>query len=394
MKVVRTIVPVGIGAFCIERFVDEITSDGLFVTVYDCGKGRRNSTSAKLKTIIDAELIRYNKTIDFLFLSHFDNDHINGLSYLIQTGMVNNADTTVYLPLIEAPHIFLYEYVNSLHYNVTIQLLKKHQIKIIFVRPDGQFGEHEQVHNGETKQDEEIFSGCLDIDSYTSLHPNLQANLIWNYIPFYLHDTGIYAEFLKYVLARPPYFFTEADFDNFQDWSEAEKRWLKSKYKSFRYSKARYNGAVSPINMNAMLLISDRTNNVQVKNVATTAHLHNMQNGVCRTFAGCNTSAIYASDVGLNNNQYFNRVRVAICNYVVNGIAGLFQIPHHASPHCYNKNIFACMPFEMAFCNCKQGSINPSYCIQYEHDAIKAKRPFIIVDNNSVRQLVQEILLR
>jgi beta-lactamase superfamily II metal-dependent hydrolase len=74
--VIRRFHPVGQGGFMSERH-------DCFNIVYDCG-----STSGiekyrnGIKTSFDMETLEGNKNIDFLFLSHFDYDHINGLSIL------------------------------------------------------------------------------------------------------------------------------------------------------------------------------------------------------------------------------------------------------------------------------------------------------------------------
>lgn len=80
MKFQRTIAPVGIGAFYIERFMDEQSGEINFVVVYDCGKGI--TTCGPLRNIIDTELGTYDKTEDLLFLSHFDKDHIVSKTHL------------------------------------------------------------------------------------------------------------------------------------------------------------------------------------------------------------------------------------------------------------------------------------------------------------------------
>ena len=48
----------------------------------------------------------------------------------------------------------------------------------------------------------------------------------------------------------------------------------------------------------------------------------------------------------------------------------------------------------MAFCNCKLFSTNPTYCIQYELDAMAYGKPYAIVDDNPVHKLEEEILIR
>lgn len=389
MKLIRTIATVGIGAFCIERFVDEDSGRCQFLVVYDCGKGRRNSTSKALKNIIDQELSICGKPVDFLFLSHFDNDHVNGLSYLLHSGLVNSTYTRVFLPLIQAPYLFLYEYINNLHYIESVNFLKQHGIKIIFVKPDKQLGE-EQMRE-EVYHDSELFSGSETIESYTPLILPNSVNAFWKYVPFYLEDNGIYNAFLAHVCHNNKYGVTQKDFHKFLLWPDYQKTWLKNMYKQFRYNKRLPFIGVSPINMNAMLLISDKTEEAKIQGTyilnANFSDEVNVTNPL-----GC--SALYTSDIGLNNQRYFNRVSGAIQNYIVYQRAGLFQIPHHASIHCYNSDTFQIMPFDMAFCNCKRFSTNPTYCIQYELDAITYGKPYAIVDDNPANKLEEEIVIR
>lgn len=144
--------------------------------------------------------------------------------------------------------------------------------------------------------------------------------------------------------------------------------------------------------MNAMLLISDKAENAQIQGTnINNAYLHDPSAALPGQI-GC--SALYTSDVGLNSTQYFNRVHSAILTHIVGQAAGMFQIPHHASVHCYNQNTFANMPFEMAFCNCKQYSSNPAYCNDYEVDAKILSKPYAIVDNYTTQKLEQEIFVQ
>lgn len=53
--------------------------------IYDCGAGRGKTPAAELISSIDSFLNQNtSKKIDLLAISHFDNDHINGLNYLSQ----------------------------------------------------------------------------------------------------------------------------------------------------------------------------------------------------------------------------------------------------------------------------------------------------------------------
>jgi beta-lactamase superfamily II metal-dependent hydrolase len=74
MKFIRTFHPVGQGAFYTER---HILDGEEFNIVYDCG-----SDSIKvLKKEIESTFCK-NQEIDVLFISHFHNDHVNGIDFI------------------------------------------------------------------------------------------------------------------------------------------------------------------------------------------------------------------------------------------------------------------------------------------------------------------------
>ena len=88
----RSFLPIGQGACYLERF--EIKDDeGQNITIlYDCG----SSTSLKLLENCLNERIKDGSTIHAVFISHFDEDHINGLPYIIKNYRVRN----LFVPLI------------------------------------------------------------------------------------------------------------------------------------------------------------------------------------------------------------------------------------------------------------------------------------------------------
>ncbi|QAB14425.1 MBL fold metallo-hydrolase [Hydrogenovibrio thermophilus] len=77
MLVQRTFHPVGQGAFYTEEHLKPRT-DIEFRVVYDCG----GSSGKIVKDEIDRKY-RKNEQIDAVFISHFHQDHINGLEYLL-----------------------------------------------------------------------------------------------------------------------------------------------------------------------------------------------------------------------------------------------------------------------------------------------------------------------
>ena len=69
---IRTFHPIGQGAFYTEEFNN-------FTAVYDCG----SETDLPLLHHEIRETFSAHQHINALFISHFDNDHINGLEYLL-----------------------------------------------------------------------------------------------------------------------------------------------------------------------------------------------------------------------------------------------------------------------------------------------------------------------
>ena len=85
MKLLRSFLPVGQGAFYVEKFVDD-NGERVFTAVYDCGTmSKPFNLDATIYHCFHADEI-----IDALFISHFHEDHINGVSILLQRCDVQN----------------------------------------------------------------------------------------------------------------------------------------------------------------------------------------------------------------------------------------------------------------------------------------------------------------
>ena len=108
----RTFYPVGQGAFYIEEF--ELYDGSTFTIVYDCG-----STTLKIREI-EKEIERVfpkGHQIDFLFISHFHADHINGINKLRKHCRIKE----VIMPLInDKTEIIILQALNYLETNDTI----------------------------------------------------------------------------------------------------------------------------------------------------------------------------------------------------------------------------------------------------------------------------------
>lgn len=77
----RTALPVGQGAFYYESFTD-VRANTIRHIVYDCGAlDNNNVTTQELPKEVD-ELLEKGDHINILFISHFDADHVNGITQL------------------------------------------------------------------------------------------------------------------------------------------------------------------------------------------------------------------------------------------------------------------------------------------------------------------------
>lgn len=84
MEHCRLIFPVGQGGFAIEMINED------YVVAYDCGSA---SSPEMLELSIDC-ISEFIKHIDLLFISHFDNDHVSGIRYLLDNITVEKAVTS------------------------------------------------------------------------------------------------------------------------------------------------------------------------------------------------------------------------------------------------------------------------------------------------------------
>lgn len=81
---IRSFLPVGQGAFYLEQFKE--FDDRKINVIYDCG-------SLTSKKIVESEIksnLYEGEEILFVFISHLDADHVNGLEFLLKYCNVKN----------------------------------------------------------------------------------------------------------------------------------------------------------------------------------------------------------------------------------------------------------------------------------------------------------------
>lgn len=85
MKVSRIVYPVGQGGMHYEHFSDGTNE---FCILYDCGGSTKSIIEKRLDHLLHSVKVKDNH-INVVFISHFHDDHINGLQYLLSKAKVD-----------------------------------------------------------------------------------------------------------------------------------------------------------------------------------------------------------------------------------------------------------------------------------------------------------------
>lgn len=374
----RIVHPVGVGAFITERFYGE-NNEPLFTAVYDCGKksifGEYKNGVKILNQLCD-DYFENRQPIDLLFLSHFDDDHVNGVKHLIKMKYADPQKTKIVLPLIDEDIMDFYEILGGKHYSSFISMLEIKGFQLIFVEP---LSDESNQQEEETINIDEIRS-TQKIKSLTRLSSSISHHIFWEYIPFHLQDRSVFDSFRDHISKKYPNhpILRNASFANL---TIIEHEQLKEAYKSFHKNTIK-DPHVTDINMNAMLLISKATDeSVDCEGSLYTLY-HNQE---YRHSCISESSALYTSDVALGRtldiiNSIMHRYLMHPC--------GLLQIPHHGSKYCYHEDFFSLAAFNY-FCNADQDIHNPHFYTQYFADFCRWSnrilgRNLFIVDTKNI----------
>lgn len=299
----RTFHPIGQGAFYSERHAN-------YNIVYDCGNWKKTN----LASMVVQQSFKSSESIDILFISHFDADHINKIEVLKNhCRHIHN----VVLPL-------LHENEKRVLINFYISLGKPEaasivdnpkdffgdETNLIFVEPsenlegdveDFDIENHKEPVNGEN----------FTISSNTKIYSRA-AN--WFYLPFNYNYTARKLELEQLFIAKG---LNITLFQNDLNYALLHKNKVK----------AIYNSITGQINQNSMIVYSGPVEN----NYNNIRSYHNdwlFMSDYNRS--GC----IFSGDADFNTvdirvvfNRFWDKV-------------GTIQIPHHGDLKCFNSNFF------------------------------------------------------
>lgn len=426
-KIIRTNHPVGCAAFNTEIFVDDNTNKR-FNVVYDCGYGT-GCNHAKFRDFVEEVFSpTENLHIDYLFLSHFDSDHLDGLFTLVFNGLITEK-TISFLPLIRPQHLSFIEPFAESNYHLTVLMLNLLGSRIVFIESIGQgkneFPERSQTlpiqgypieelndlredRDGSIAFDEHVnfdatFGGYSKADDFVNdilgevknnIKTNFKSNkaeqiLIripvpnfnWEYIPFYVQPDWVLDNFYDIVKDEYPSFIGKLSQFPFK-WDAKDRNTLKYLYKERigdDYEKA---CNVTRINMNSMMLLSQPQHDYKEYDTEFSFGRISYRTNVATP------SCIYTADVGLKEDNFFIRLEEFAKKLAIKPL-DLLQIPHHGSVHCYNQKIYSSDNLRMrnSFVNGNPESKNPKFDTQVLIDSsLAGVQCCVVYDNTSLKQ--------
>ena len=177
---IRAFHAVGQGCFATEHFFyDEAGKD--FKVIYDCG-GQKKIIGREIKNAFNKD-----ESIDVLCISHFHEDHVNGLPVLLNhCKSIKN----LWIPFItdEEKILFSLQYVSEITDDVNIEEIRV--IVNLINNPEALFREYDTSItevlpiDRENSQENNQNHNSRKIKSGANLTPNMPNNVSWYYIPF------------------------------------------------------------------------------------------------------------------------------------------------------------------------------------------------------------------
>lgn len=392
MTLHRCIHPSGHGAFFTEIIHEEGAQD--IIVVYDCGC-KEDSEKTLLKREVN-EFFRNRKTIDILFISHFDSDHVNGIKLLMP---YIDKSTKVFMPF---SYEFLYIAIDSAiikQIGDTLNTLeqksniKNHYWVIYYQGGDDQ---------GRVTDYREIEGPMIQSGKRIGLHYDFSVlgNYKWLYVPFNLFDDKVYRDkFNKEVAAGwgvKPQDIEPSALD------EIAITKLRRIYKSIGPHNTntpndqtnKSNGSKN-INENSLLVLSMsaaydcKTLTKSFPLVEELAERFRFYR--YRRFALGNGSCLFTGDSNLGTKERVMTLRRIIDGYVDMPIE-LFQLPHHGSRQYYCRELLSDYDlFIHLFVNCGAYDFRQKSFPRLLKDIDESFRRINIVSGKRVCRLEQSV---
>lgn len=355
----RIIHPIGQGAFYSEQIE---YNDSNYNVVFDCGSCRNPNTTKSLKSEISS---RFNigDEIEILFISHFDNDHVNGVQTLIKHGIkIKN----IVIPLVEEKDFWFFSQEYGMEYNrfkyiynylcnnadkvykVKPQNIEKNDIRDNIHLSENEKEKPEEIVN--LSESKEINKGKI-IDSNTLFFINRKID--WCYVVFNYDMDTRRKKFLENL--KEEGLTEDVFFHGFEKISSHIKQ-IKKAYKKLIKNDG--------LNLSSIIVYSGGYQNRYscIIDYNCSRFCYRLYCELCRHNLYHTEGCIYLGDTDLNQEGLIDDLKCKLKNLSTH--IGLIQIPHHGSKKNFNKDIFK-INDDIRYCFVSYGSKN-----DYGHPSI------------------------
>lgn len=373
----RVFHPVGQGAFFTEKFYDK-NGKALYSVVYDCGS-KSYGIEKQMERTIRNSLHDINK-INVLFLSHFDEDHVNYVMYLKTKGYLNG--TRIFIPILAAEEWLEIEpYYQNFQLIMSLNERRKGGTKVIKV----DFDEDEERPLENITSEETIEKIDKDvISSGTILKPDISSfGPIWRYTPFNVQFWMLINVFKAQLDLKG------LKYDQLTDKDYVLKNFGKLKKIYQGLGKKPTSGTA--INLNSLLVMSypEDPELCKVYGNHTTCGTYfyewfRWNEGITKFWLAFNNmyagSCLYTGDTSANDQMVWKRIELMIAQCLKpKRKLTLLQVPHHGSKNSYDRNLVESAMFYAGFTN-----YDPYYKQQIFDDNLimkfaMQKKPLILV---------------
>lgn len=328
----RIIHPVGQGAFFTEQFFDADMHNVLYNMVYDCG-----SRSAGIKTQMERDIrncFHDRKQIDVLFLSHFDDDHVNRVEYLKKEGYLQG--TRIFIPMVQdEKRLGIEPYKTNYDFILSLNERGENGTKVVLVDFDESNADNmAPINTNEPRIIEELVGEDV-IKSGTTLKPkdNLIGEL-WRYTLVNVQFKELIDEFKQKLVDSDP----KLDYKQLNDVDYVEKN-IPTLRKVYQGLGKKPNEGTA-INLNSLLVMSypvvaERCNYVGFRNMYDRYIDCQYKREI--GYAG---SCLYTGDTSANELFVWIRIESMIKECLGLGSkVTMLQVPHHGSKHSYDEKL-------------------------------------------------------
>lgn len=328
---IRSFLPVGQGACCIEKFDLKDDERQNITVLYDCG----SSTSLDLLKACLKENIKENSTIHAVFISHFDEDHVNGLPYILKHYRVKN----LFIPLVTEEELHYLQLICVTRLSFSLDRDFFYSFFKYFRSPHGLIPSDTTIYYVQTYQSENItyeqkkqtrdriIPSGEDVSYRLLPNDNKEVMYEWQYIPYNFRQKARYDDLLN-ELERA--FNKRLTLNNILKLVENDPKNCIVKIKKV------FKKISGSLNANSMVLFSGP----KYKRMAQVKYdVYRPTRFKCCASECCfnhivKPGCLYMGDYDANGERKWDDLVNAFMEYWE--LIGCIQIPHHGSRHNYN----------------------------------------------------------